>query len=357
MKILFVDTSIRGHHAPYFKTLIKNSDYECVLCVPEKIENLNIKQIIVRNSNFRSRNFIQYCRWINEIKEIAESEKPDAIHFLYGDVFYRYFGMGLSKFKSYNTIITFHIIKKSFIRDISIKTIFGKIDMGIVHTDALLNQLQGIAIKNVKKIENPHCFYFENITREYARKTLGLSDHAPVLLAIGGTRYDKGIDILLNALKKVNKPFFLLIAGRELDFNKNYIEENIGPYKDKVKMLMRYLSDEEFYMCINAADIIVLPYRKTFTGASGPLAEGVWQKKTIIGPNHGSLGSLIKDNHLGATFKSEDADDLAKVINEQLDNKHQWNEKAESYRLTLSTDKFALDHKNLYQTLINTFLC
>jgi glycosyltransferase involved in cell wall biosynthesis len=353
MKILFVDKSIFGHHAPYFKAVTRYSDYESVLCIPQMIENLNIKQIIVKNSNFKSRNYIQYCRWIKEIKTIADLEKPDVIHFLYGDIFYRYFGLGLSKFKKYKTIITFHHIKKSFIRDISIKRIFSQINTGIVHTNTLLTQLIDIGIKNIKHIENPHYFNFENITREYAIKTIGLNDDAPVLLAIAGTRYDKGLDILLNALKKVNKPFLLLIAGKELYFDRNFIEENIETYKNKVKILLRYLSDQEFYMCIKAADIIVLPYRRIFTGASGPLAEGVWLKKTIIGPNHGSLGSLIKDNHLGATFKTEDVDDLAKVISEQLESKHSRDETAENYRLTISTDRFALEHKNLYHTLIN----
>jgi glycosyltransferase involved in cell wall biosynthesis len=354
MKIMYVDILMKGHHAPYFKSVIKNSDYEIVLCAPEKIEDTNIRQIIVKTFIFRTKNPIKYWRWIKEIRDIAETEKPDVIHFLYGDLFYRFFGLGLSKFKSYKIVITFHQIKKSFLRDISIKKIFSQINTGIVHTDTLLNQLHDIGIKNAKQTENPHYYDFENITRQDAIKTLGLNEDVPVLLAIGGTSYYKGLDILLNALKKVNKPFLLLIAGKELDFDKNFIEENIKAYKNKVKMLIKYLSDEEFHMCVNAADIIVLPYRKTFSGASGPLSEGAWLRKTIIGPNHGSLGSLIKDNHLGATFKTEDVDDLAKVISEQLDSKHTWDDTAENYRLTLSTDRFALEHNNLYHKLMNS---
>lgn len=101
MKIMYVDILMKGHHAPYFKSVIKNSDYEIVLCAPEKIEDTNIRQIIVKTFIFRTKNPIKYWRWIKEIRDIAETEKPDVIHFLYGDLFYRFFGLGLSKFKSY----------------------------------------------------------------------------------------------------------------------------------------------------------------------------------------------------------------------------------------------------------------
>ncbi len=182
---------------------------------------------------------------------------------------------------------------------------------------------------------------------------MGLSSEVPVLLTIGGTRYKKGLDILLEALRNVKKPFQLLIAGKEEDFDRNYIEENIKSYKDNVKLLMRVLSDEEFAICINAADFIVLPYRKSFNGASGPLGEGVWRKKTIIAPNHGSLGSIIHEYNLGVTFETEDVNDLTKIISEQLENKHEWNDTAENYRLTLSVDSFANEHQKLYYSLMD----
>ena len=51
-------------------------------------------------------------------------------------------------------------------------------------------------------------------------------------------------------------------------------------------------------MAINACDYIVLPYRYSFDGASGPLVDGVIADKIIIGANHGSLGNLINNNNL-----------------------------------------------------------
>lgn len=349
MKVLYVDTTTGGHHVPYLKALTMNADYEIVITLPEIIHDIDFKQIKTY-INLKNRNLIKYFEWIKEIQSIAEKESPDIIHFLYGDIFYRYFGMGLEEFKKYKTIITFHQIKKGFLRDISIKRIFKNINIGIVHPSTLSDQLNKIGIKNVKQIENSHYFDFKNITKESALEHLNLTDK-PLLLAIGGTRFDKGLDILLEALKYVNKPFQLLIAGEEQHFKRDYIERNIESYKNNVKLMLRNLYNVEFYICINAADIIVLPYRKIFTGASGPLGEGVWQRKTIIGPSHGGLGETIRKNNIGSTFNSEDTEDLANVINEQLENKHKWNEISEKYRLTLSTEIFAAKHKSLYDSL------
>lgn len=352
MRILLVDTSVSGHHASYLKALISNKKCDFVICIPENISEITTKQIKIRNSNFRSGNFIQYYKWIKEIETAVIMEKPDIIQFLYGDIFYRYFGIGLSKFKKYKSIITFHQFRNSFFRNISVKRIFKKINTGIVHTETLMKKLNSLDIKNVKHIEYPHFNDSNDINKEFALNYLGLSNKTPVLLALGGTRFDKGLDILLEALIKVDKPFQLIIAGQEQFFDKTFIQEKIDTYKNNVKLILKYLSDEEFSICINACDFIVLPYRKIFTGASGPLGEGVWQRKTIIGPNHGSLGDTITKNNIGVTFTTEDSNDLASVINKQLINKHNWNDTAENYRLKLDADRFMNDYKALYNDLI-----
>jgi len=238
------------------------------------------------------------------------------------------------------------------LRNISIKAISKKINTGIVHTEELLKKLNSLYINNAKHIEYPHFNDINYINKEFALKYLGLSDKTPVLLALGGTRYDKGLDILLEALKYADKPFQLIIAGQEQYFDKSFIDNKIETYKDNVRLLLKFLSDEEFSICINACDFIVLPYRKIFTGASGPLGEGVWQRKTIIGPNHGSLGDIIRNNNIGVTFTAEDSYDLSAVINVQLYKKHEWNEDAENYRLKLDADRFKNDFKTLYNNLL-----
>lgn len=188
------------------------------------------------------------------------------------------------------------------------------ISYGVVHTESLEKMLLEMGIKNVKHIEYPQFQKIAVPSTEDARKQLRLKEDIPVLLALGATRDDKGLDILLDALNFVNHDFQLLIAGKEESFSEEFIDEHTKKYSTKVTKLLKFLDDYEFAECLSAADFVVLPYRKCFDGASGPLGEGVVLGKTIIGPNHGSLGDIIEKNHLGYIFEAENINSLAKVI-------------------------------------------
>ncbi len=344
---MYVDILIDGHHLSYMKSLIKSDQNEYVLVLPEKVEIFGCKQYIFKEVDFFNKKLSEYLSWLNEIYEIAKREKPDIIHFLYGDVFYKFFGIGLSKFKNFKIISTFHWVKFDVLRRISLKSIFNKIDKGVVHTEFLYKKIKELGINNITHIEYPQ-FNTPLLDNIEAKRYFGLKDTVPTLGCIGGTRHDKGLDILLKALNYVNSPFQLLISGKEESFNKAFIEEEIKGYSERVVLYLKYLSDEELYKSLNASDIIVLPYRRNFAGASGPLSEGVWLRKTIIGPNNSSLGDIIINNELGLSFEVEDISDLAKSINELLQNQYNWTEKAELYRKSLDPLLFREKYLEIY---------
>ena len=173
--------------------------------------------------------------------------------------------------------------------------------------------------------------------------------NAFVLGCIGGTRYDKGLDILLKALRSVTGDFELLVAGAEDAIKREEIEELARPYRDRVKLHLSFLTDEELEMAIQAVDAIVLPYRKTFNGASGPLGEGVAKGKIIIAANHGSLGDIVEKNHLGYTFESENIEALKKVLNMAIQRtNYTYDEKANAYKNKLSINEFKKQYCKLY---------
>lgn len=349
MRIAYIDIGLDGHHLSYMKELVRDNN-DCILIIPNKIDSLSCKQYII-DSNMLHKHPISYKNWINSVKSIVEKEKIDIVHFLYGDVFYRYFGLGLNKFKDKKVIVTFHQIRRSTIKDVSLKRIFKNITLGIVHTKSLVNDLKKLGISNIEHIEYPQ--FNKGLCGDEidAKKKLGLPDNIPVISAIGTLREDKGLDLLLKALESIKEPFHLLIAGAAISFDMNYISINTREYKEKVTAIVKYLSDDELKDCLLASDIIILPYRKSFDGASGPLGEGVWLRKMIVGPNHGSLGNIIRENHLGATFESENIESLKKIINESLKNKFIWNEKAEEYREEINPEKFKMRYNKIYETL------
>lgn len=350
MKVLYVDIETGGHHQTYLKALMDIPGKENVLVLPKKIEGLNAKQYVFRKTDFFNKKLPEYYKWTKEVKGIIQTEKPNVVHFLYGDVFYKYFGLGLEGLKKkYKVINTIHALKKGKIGIVSLKRIMRLSSTGVVHTDAIFNEVKDAGIENVMHIEYPHFSTGYDIDKVGARKYYGLSENAFVLGCIGGTRYDKGLDILLKALQGVTGDFELLIAGAEDAIKREKIEELARPYRDRVKLHLNFLTDEEFELAIQAVDAIVLPYRKTFNGASGPLGEGVAKGKMIIATNHGSLGDIVKKNNLGYTFESENIEALEKVLNMAVQRtSFTYDKKANVYKNKLSINEFKKQYCKLY---------
>ena len=350
MKIMFIDTDLRGHHKPYLNSLAENTKYTVLAALPFKDSDIKCNQIVYETPITKSRTLFNYLRWMRELSEIAIENNIDVVHFLYGDYLYRYFGLGLKLFKEFKIIITFHHMPEDYLRMVSVKRIFERISIGVVHTDYIQKQLLKNGIKNVKQIEYPN--FHETQIRE-TNQELSYSfftTKAPVIAAIGETRENKGLDILLEALKRVKQPFNLLIAGKEAHFTKEFIEEKTVDYSSNVKIILKYLSDEELKLCYEYSDIIVLPYKKSFGGASGPLVEGVWYRKTIVGPKYKSIGDIIKQHHLGYVFEVENSYSLALSIEKALENPTNQHEKYEKFRESLNVKKFISEYCTLYSS-------
>lgn len=349
MKILYVDVILNGHHKPYLKGLLNDpmNNMEKVLLIPKDEEDFGVKKYEYQKQ-YDYRKVRDYRQWLSEVVAVIKKEKPDVIHFLYGDVLYRHFGIGLNGLKAKKTIVTFHQFRRNRIVDMSLKCIFKKISYGIVHTEYLKKELNGIGIQNVVHIEYPQLYDFETETKEQACKYWKLDPNIPVLGVIGETRYYKGFDILLESLKNVDGNYQLLIAGKEGYFDRAYIDKNIENYKDKVTLALKFLSDKELCTAIAACDYVLLPYRKRFDGASGPLTEAVWARRLVIATDHASLGDIVDRNKLGITFQAENAQALTNAISEALNKKATWNETAEKYRNKIELKTFQGEYRNLY---------
>lgn len=350
MKVLYVDIETNGHHQTYLRALMNIPGKENILVIPEQLSEFKCKQYVFNKIDFYNKKFTAYLGWIKEVREIINKEKPDVIHFLYGDVFYKYFGIGLEGLRHQCKVInTVHALKKGKVGLLSLKRILRLSDYGVFHTEAIVTEVRNFGISNVVHIEYPQFSTGYEVNADYAKRYFGIETKSPVLGCIGGTRYDKGLDILLYALKNVNSNFELLIAGAEDAIKLEEIKKISEPYTEKVHLMLKYLTDEELEMAFQASDIIVIPYRKTFNGASGPLGEGVGKMKMIVGCSHGSIGNIIKTNHLGLTFQSEEVKDLSRVLNEALNMKFTYDESAITYMKSLSVDSFMNSYERLYE--------
>lgn len=350
MKLVLVDTSITGHHVPYIQALSNLTD-ETLAILPEALPSLSIPQRVCAFPRGSKRRLSDFLKWAKSVRAIVDQEQPDIVHFLMGDDFYRFFGAGLGLFLRYKVVVTLHWMRSGFAGRLSTKCIAWHSDSVVVHSEYIQQKLGSYGIRNAVHIEYPQ-FGTVYYTTAEARSHWQLEQGIPVIACIGGTRYDKGLDILLEALKKVEKPFQLLIAGKAEHFGEDFIWEHTQSYSDCVHLHLRFLSDEELASAVCAADIIALPYRRKFDGASGPLGDGVVHSKRIVGPNHGNLGDTISNNHLGYTFETEKVDSLAAVLNRTLGEKWEPDRQYQEYQKMLSPEYFRIKYYELYQTML-----
>ena len=342
MKILFVDIACDGHHIIYLKNLVESKIYQSIICLPVQCNEINAKQYIVKTNP--SRDLISYIRWIKEIASIADIEQIDIILIMHMDSLMRYFSLYLGNLKKFGIIVIYHHLWSGFLRKLSYLLISRKIDYAVVHTQPVEDKLMSYGIKNIKRLEYPGFGAADN------NKAI----HSPRrLLAFGATRYDKGLDILLEALNLVKENFILYIVGKDTYFDRKYISEHSAQYKDKIYLDLRVVSDKEKEEYFAQTDIVILPYRKIFDGASGPLGDGVIKEKVIIGPNHGSIRYLIEENHIGYTFSSESPESLAEVISKAIKMDFTYDEKAINYKKYLLPERMRHEYEALFLSLVN----
>ena len=345
MKIMFVDISTWGHHTSYINALMEISSPESFAVLPEDGKEIKGRCRKLPCRNMRS--LFGYLNWMSDLNKIAKEEKPDLIHFLDGDSIMRYFGLGFSGFSGSKIMITFHHLFPGRLREISMRRMLKYAERGVFHTEEITEQVRSFGCKNIETITYP-CFL--KISEESTEES---KEEGKVLLALGATRYDKGLDILLEALERVTVPFRLIIAGAEGDFDEKYINDRSKEYREKVEVNLNFLTEEQIAGYFRRADIVVLPYRKIFDGASGPMGEGVSFGKTIIGPSHGSLGGTIKKNHVGYTFKSENIESLAQTIEKALQEDFRYDKIAKEYQASLKPETFQKKYKVLYEEVIS----
>ena len=347
MKILLVDVAVTGHRYQYMKALMTCCNAEFVIAAPERMD-FDCRQHTIETATGDERTFSAYRQWIRAVRDIARQEKPDLIHFLYGDGFYKYFGYGVSGIPCKRKITTMHFVRRGQLQELSLKVLSRNFEAVIVHSEYLKDEINRAGVRNAMHIEYPH-FNEVRDSDGTEKAYFGLDNGKKVIACLGGTRSDKGLDILLEALNHVDTDFQLLIAGKPMDFDEAYILQHIEKYRDAVSLFLKYLSDEELDKALLAADIVCLPYKKSFNGASGPLGEGVSYGKCIIGADHGNLGRTIEDHHLGYVFHTESSDDLARVIDQALAENFTPDEKYREYQEAINLQTF----KNRYSELYN----
>lgn len=155
-----------------------------------------------------------------------------------------------------------------------------------------------------------------DISIQEARDRLGLPKSDLIALQFGVIRPYKGVDVLLQAWKRVENAVSstnLIIAG---SCEQSYAEElsNLA-YRlnlQSVRLDFRFLPEEELRTLIAAADVLVYPYRNITQ--SGALFAGMNAGKPVIATRVGGFAETVEDCSTGRLVEPEAPDPLADVL-------------------------------------------
>jgi len=197
------------------------------------------------------------------------------------------------------------------------KAVFRKVDYFVVLSTGDLRDLKKLVPKAKAKIlvEPTYDQFFGSqlITKEKARKKLGLKGN--VALFFGFVRPYKGLKYLLDAmpivLKKVDVT--LLVVGEFWKGKSEYLKQiRRNNISKNVRVVDRYIPDEDVSLYMVAADVVVLPYTSATQSAILQTAFGF--NKPVITTDVGSLSDLVKDNKTGFLVPPKDTRKLAQAI-------------------------------------------
>jgi len=150
-----------------------------------------------------------------------------------------------------------------------------------------------------------------------------------VVLYIGRLSREKHLEVLLKAIKYLDKDYVLIVGGTG-PLMSHYIElSNRLGLSDKIKFV-GFVDDKKLPEYYAASDIVCLP--STFETQGIVMLEAMATGKPVVGANKLALEEIIKNGKNGEKFKPGSVTDCARKIEKVINN-------IDTYKETVSTAK------------------
>lgn len=154
------------------------------------------------------------------------------------------------------------------------------------------------------------------LTRQDARKRLGLPIEGPVLLFFGLIRPYKGLDVLLSALSDLEMrvgSFTCVVAG-EFYGDRSRYEAPLREWeaKGRLKLFDSFIPNEDVQLFFTAADAVVLPYRHATQSGVVPLA--LQWGRAVVSTEVGGLPEAVLNEVSGILVPPDNPSALADGI-------------------------------------------
>ena len=197
----------------------------------------------------------------------------------------------------------------------------GGADAFLVHARSEAAKLERLAAGRPVRV-HPHPSYgiFSEgaPSREAARAALDLDGR--VILFFGYVRPYKGLDDLLRALALARRDAWdrLVIVGEFYEAPGRYKALLEHPaIKDRVRVVNRYVANEEVARYFAAADVVALPYREATGSGIAQIAFGAGVP--VIATRTGGLEEVVEEGVSGLLVPPRDPRSLARAIERFFD--------------------------------------
>jgi len=164
--------------------------------------------------------------------------------------------------------------------------------------------------------------YADYVSRESARRLIGVADDEILLLGFGAIRPYKGFDRLVRLVPRLREqtglPIRVVLAGptlKSIDINplRDLVEATPG-----VSMTDRAVPDEFVHVVFKAADVAVLPYRQVLN--SGVLMLALTFGCPSVAPDNPVTRDTVGSG-LVHLFDRESDEDLLRAVTEAIDRR------------------------------------
>jgi glycosyltransferase involved in cell wall biosynthesis len=206
--------------------------------------------------------------------------------------------------------------ERSVVDSVLTRIAFSQVDYFVTLSHSVMETLMRIRpVASAVEIAHPSYVYFtfSRVEPPEAKKRLGLEGRT--VLFFGYVRPYKGVHNLLDAFAKVSARLnaTLVIVGEFYEPSRPYVEHierlELG---QAVRLVDRYVSDEDVGLYFSAADVVILPY--VSATQSGVVQIAFAFDTPVISTAVGGIPEVVKDGVNGLLVPPSDPEALAAAI-------------------------------------------
>ena len=313
-----------------------------------------------------------YIIWYNISirRKICYQLKPNIIHLqITHPIIDQFYINDLSK--HIKTVLTVHDVRwhnRKSLNNIKLflKNVYTYVNKLIVHSCENKKQL----INEFKLPENKISIIpfgtelplNDSVSKDDARKILTLPLKSKLILFFGTIRENKGLDILLQSIKDIQKKIpniKLIIAGKLVPFdtfNKYNLMINTLKLTDNIILRIGRVKNEDVELYFKASDLTVLPYKNTYSSQSGVLFDAYKYQCPLVVTNVGGIGETVSEDKTGIVVDSTNkyiTNAIIRLIEDEQLNKSIKDNMISAIKSKYSWDIVAKKTIDVYNSILN----